>query len=104
METPKIVEELLADKAKNNNTIDLDAYANGLLDMYQALQLHKTQVSGSFINNVDNLTNSILKCFPKFFDDFENWEYGTGANAGKDFHKMYKRAKRIKTNIGKNYR
>lgn len=47
MEIPKIVEELLADKAQNNNTIDLDAYANGLLDMYQALQLHKTHVSGS---------------------------------------------------------
>lgn len=47
MEIPKIVEELLADKAANNNTIDLDTYANGLLDMYQALQLHKTKVSGS---------------------------------------------------------
>lgn len=51
MEIPKIVEELLADKAANNNTIDLDAYANGLLDMYQALQLHKTQVSGSVLTD-----------------------------------------------------
>jgi len=50
MEIPKIVEELLADKAENNNSIDLDAYANGLLDMHQALQLHKTNVSGSCYN------------------------------------------------------
>lgn len=34
MENPKLVQELLDKKAKENNTIDLDAYADGLLDMY----------------------------------------------------------------------
>jgi hypothetical protein len=44
MEVPKIVQELLDKKAEMSNIIDLDAYANGLLDMYQALQLQQTGV------------------------------------------------------------
>lgn len=55
MEIPKIVQELLDKKAEMSNTIDLDAYANGLLDMYQALQLHKTQVIDSFFRKDDKL-------------------------------------------------
>lgn len=46
MEVPKIVQELLDKKAEMSNTVDLDAYANGLLDMYQALQLQQTDVVG----------------------------------------------------------
>jgi hypothetical protein len=45
MEIPKIVQELLDKKAEMSNTVDLDAYANGLLDMYHALQLQQTGVS-----------------------------------------------------------
>lgn len=44
MEIPKIVQELLDKKSEMSNTVDLDAYANGLLDMYQALQLQQTGV------------------------------------------------------------
>ena len=47
MEIPKIVQELLDKKAKMSNTVDLDAYANGLLDMHQALQLQQTGVMRS---------------------------------------------------------
>lgn len=47
MEVPKIVQELLDKKAEMSNIIDLDAYANGLLDMYQALQLLQTDVMRS---------------------------------------------------------
>ena len=47
MEVPKIVQELLDKKAEMSNTVDLDAYANGLLDMYQALQLQQTGVISS---------------------------------------------------------
>ena len=46
MEVPKIIQELLDKKAEMSNIVDLDAYANGLLDMYQALQLQQTGVSG----------------------------------------------------------
>ena len=45
MEIPKIVQELLDKKAEMSNTVDLDAYANGLLDMYQSLQLQQGVVS-----------------------------------------------------------
>jgi hypothetical protein len=34
METPELVQELLDKKAAEDNTIDLNAYAHGLLDMY----------------------------------------------------------------------
>src|ERR1019366_93019 len=45
----------------------------------------QTCVSGSFITDVEKLTNDIIKYFPKFFGDFTNFEYGTGAPAGNDF-------------------
>jgi len=34
MNKDKLVAEMLTAKAEKNNTIDLDAYANGLADMY----------------------------------------------------------------------
>jgi hypothetical protein len=52
-------------------------------------------VSGSFISDVEKLTNDILKYFPKFFDDFTNYEYGTGVDAGKDFKKIFNKAKKL---------
>jgi len=70
----------------------------------QVLQLHKTQVSGSFIEDSEKLSDDIIKYFPKFFDDFTNFEYGTGRDAGKDFKKIFNKAKRLKTKICKNYR
>lgn len=45
---------------------------------------------------IQKLINEIEKVFPKFFDNFENWEYANGSNAGKDFKKIYNRAMRIK--------
>ena len=64
----------------------------------------KTDVSGSFISDVEKLTNDIIKYFPKFFDDFKNWEYGTGYDAGKDFKKIFNKAKRLNKAVSKNYR
>jgi hypothetical protein len=61
-------------------------------------------VSGSFICDLEKLTNDILKYFPKFFGDFTNWEYGTGRDAGKDFKKIFNKAKRLNKVVSKNYR
>jgi hypothetical protein len=83
-----------------NNEDMLQAISNKTL----ALQLQQTGVSGSFISDAENLTSDIEKYFPKFFDDFTNFEYGTGVDAGKDFKKIFNKAKRLKTKIGKNYR
>ncbi len=64
----------------------------------------KTDVSGSFISDVEKLTNDIIKYFPKFFDDFTNFEYGTGVDAGKDFKKIFNKAKKLQKAVSKNYR
>lgn len=61
-------------------------------------------VSGGFIADVEKLTNDIIKYFPKFFDNFTNFEYGTGVDAGKDFKKIFNRAKRLNKTVSKNYR
>jgi hypothetical protein len=46
-----LISKLVSNKADNNNTIDLDAYARGLDDMYEEI----TDVSGSYyISNMDN--------------------------------------------------
>jgi hypothetical protein len=45
---------------------------------------------------INKLVDEIIKYLPKFFDDFKNWEYGTGSNAGRDFKRMYNRAKKIR--------
>lgn len=49
----------------------------------------------SFVSDVEKLTNDIIKYFPKFFDDFTNWEYETGVDAGNDFKKIFNKAKRL---------
>ena len=46
MEKEKMIEKLLNEKASKNNTIDLNAYAIGLSDMYDKLK--QPQVNGSF--------------------------------------------------------
>lgn len=61
-------------------------------------------VSGSFISDVEKLTNDIIKYFPKFFDDFTNFEYGTGVDAGKDFKKIFNKAKKLNKAVSENYR
>lgn len=33
----KLITKLVIEKAKQNNTIDLDAYTNGLSDMWEAM-------------------------------------------------------------------
>lgn len=70
----------------------------------QKPQLNIGAVSGSFISDVEKLTKDIIKYFPKFFDDFKNWEYGTGYDAGKDFKKIFNKAKRLNKAVSKNYR
>lgn len=47
-------------------------------------------------NELKAIVDDILKVFPKFFDDFKNWEYGNGTDAGKDFKRIYNKAKRLK--------
>ena len=37
MEQSKLVEQMLTEKGNTNNSIDLDAYASGLIDMYEKL-------------------------------------------------------------------
>ena len=38
-EIPHIVQQLLDKKAEASNKVDLDAYASGLMDMYNALNI-----------------------------------------------------------------
>lgn len=45
---------------------------------------------------VEKLLNRIEKYFPKFFNDFKDFEYANGRDAGNDFKKIYNLAKRIK--------
>ena len=52
-------------------------------------------------NDIEKLIDDIIRCFPRFFDDFEKWEYGTGVNAGKDFKRIFNKAKKIKKYISK---
>lgn len=72
--------------------------------MTEKKPLEQPPVSGSFIADVQKLTNDIIKYFPKFFDDFKNWEYGTGVDAGEDFKKIFNTAKRLNKVVSKNYR
>ncbi len=44
MEKDKIIEQMLIEKGNKNNSIDLDAYARGLIDMYDKLVLPQTDV------------------------------------------------------------
>jgi hypothetical protein len=57
-----------------------------------------------FIDDVEKLTNDIIKYFPKFFYDFTNWEYFNGVDAGKDFKRIFNKAKRLNKSVSKNYR
>lgn len=104
------MEKELLEQIKFVLSCNNEAQAIMLIEKYghyrheQALQLHKTQVSGSFIKDSEKLSDDVIKYFPKFFDDFTNFEYGTGRDAGKDFKKIFNKAKRLKTKIGKNYR
>ena len=45
------------------------------------------------------LTDAIIKTLPKFFGDFDGWEYADGVppvdQASRDFKKIYDSAKRI---------
>lgn len=90
-------------KQPNSNNVS-DFVSKYIAEKYQALQLQQTGVSGSFTSDVEKLTNDILKYFPKFFDDFTNFEYGTGVDAGKDFKKIFNKAKRLNKAVYKNYR
>lgn len=76
MEIPKIVEELLANKAEKNNKIDLDVYTNGLLDMYQALQLCQPVVSKRKfnLNELRHIAvNYAISCEKGYKGDFDSW-------------------------------
>jgi len=66
-------------------------------------KLNKSDVREIFIFDVEKLTNDIIKYFPKFFDDFTNFEYGNGVNAGKDFKKIFNKAKKLNKAVSKNY-
>jgi hypothetical protein len=56
MSIPKSVQELLDKKAEQDNTIDLNAYGNGLLDMYEAL--HQASATSGNITR-----EALLKAF-----------------------------------------
>ena len=58
------------------------------------------KVSGNIMEKeVKILCEKIIKFLPKFFDDFEGWQYGTGTNAGKDFKNIFNSAKKINKKI-----
>ena len=61
----------------------------------QKSKLVVSDFNDCFITDVNKLTSDIIKYFPKFFDDFTNFEYGTGADAGKDFKKIFNKAKKL---------
>ena len=46
-------------------------------------------------SDIKKLTSDIIKVFPKYFDNFTGFEYGDGRDAGKDFKKIFDRAKKI---------
>ncbi len=46
--------------------------------------------------DINNLTNSILTFFPKFFGNPQEWEYGNGKSAEKDINRILRLAKKIK--------
>jgi len=71
--------------------------------MNEAKKIDKPQSIDSFITDVEKLTNDILKYFPKFFDDFTNFEYGTGVDAGNDFKKIYNKAKKLNKAVSEKY-
>lgn len=102
MEKQKEIERL---KALTYTDIyyEMEALKNTITELNQALQLKQGGVSGSFIEDSEKLLDDVIKYFPKFFDDFTNFEYGTGRDAGKDFKKIFNKAKRLKTKIGENY-
>jgi hypothetical protein len=58
MNKETLIEKLLTEKAENNNTIDLNAYALGLDAMYEAFVLH----------DVSN-RRDLLCAFFKYFRD-----------------------------------
>lgn len=62
-------------------------------------KLNKSDDANNFISGINNLTDDIIKYFPKFFDDFSDFEYGTGINAGKDFKKIFNKAKKLKKTV-----
>lgn len=51
--------------------------------------------------DINNLTNSILTFFPKFFGNPQEWEYGNGRSAEKDINKIIKLAEKVKKEIKK---
>ena len=51
--------------------------------------------------DINNLTNSILEFFPKFFGNPQEWEYGNGKSAEKDINKIIKLAEKVKKEIKK---
>ena len=66
------------------------------------MKINKSEKDINFIYDVKKLTIDIIKYFPKFFDNFEGWEYSSGVNAGKDFKKILNKAKKINKIISKN--
>ena len=46
--------------------------------------------------DINNLTDSILTFFPKFFGNPQEWEYGNGKSAEKDINRILRLAKKIK--------
>ena len=46
--------------------------------------------------DINNLTDSILAFFPKFFVNPQEWEYENGKSAKKDINRILRLAKKIK--------
>lgn len=47
------------------------------------------------LKNENDLANDIINVFPKFFITYEDWQYGNGTDAGRDFKRIYEKALRL---------
>lgn len=58
--------------------------------------------NNTLILDVEKLTSDIIKYFPKFFNDFEGWQYGNGSDASKDFKRVFNKAKKLNKAVCEN--
>ncbi len=82
MEKDKIIEQMLKEKSGYpNNSIDLDAYAIGLVDMYEKLAFPQANVSGILHPDIEKLLRYTVKQWssineqrePDHEDLVQNW-------------------------------
>ena len=87
----QIVNSLIDKKAKENNTIDLDAYAVGALDALEKSKYTEMLEKLSEIVNILDI-KCTDGCINKTWIDFQN---GNGEDVGLEIDKFIKEAKQL---------